>query len=59
MVDIREKEEAIEAINAILNNRGIAEIKIEGASTDPTVVEIKRTLKTAKKPRKSTAERLR
>ena len=48
MVDIREKDEAVEAINAILNNHGIAEVKIEGRSTEPTVVEIKRTLKTSK-----------
>ena len=48
MIDIREKTEAVDAINAILNNHGIAEVKIEGKNTEPTVVEIKRTLKTQK-----------
>ena len=48
MIDIRQMDEAVEAINAILNNRGIAEVKLEGKGTRPTVVEIKRTLKTAK-----------
>lgn len=51
MIDIRRNDEAVEAINAILNNHGIAEVKIEGKNVVPTVVEIKRTLKT-KKPEK-------
>jgi len=51
VIDIRQNDEAVEAINAILNNHGIAEVKIEGKNTVPTVVEIKRTLKT-KKPEK-------
>ena len=45
MIDIREQREAVEAINAILNNHGIAEIKIESGAVKPTVVEIRRTVK--------------
>lgn len=52
MIDIRQHHEAAEAINAILNNRGIAEVKIEGKNSVPTVVEIKRTLKTKKPDKK-------
>lgn len=47
MIDIRQSAETIEAINAILNNRGIAEVKIEGRekASKVAVVEIKRTMK--------------
>lgn len=44
MVDIRENAEAIGIINSILNNGGIAEVKIEKKAV--AVVEIRRTLKT-------------
>lgn len=47
MIDIREMPNIIEAVNAILNNKSIAEIKKEGKN-GVVVVEIKRTLKTAK-----------
>lgn len=40
--DIRTREDIISVINTILNNGGIAEIKIERHET-PVVVEIKRT----------------
>lgn len=46
MVDVRKNTIAIEAINAILSNDGIAEVKIEKGGI--AVVEIKRTLKTPK-----------
>lgn len=45
-IDIRKDPAAIEAINAILNSKGIAEIKTERGNL--AVVEIRRTLKTAK-----------
>lgn len=47
MINITEYPEIINTINAILNNKGIAEIKQEKAGI--SVVEIRRTLKTAKK----------
>lgn len=46
LLDVRNMPDVVSAINAILNNKGIAEIKQEKASV--TVVEIKRTLKTTK-----------
>ena len=49
MIDIRKHPEIIEAINAVLNAEGIAEVKRE--RTGLTVVQIKRTLIT---PRKET-----
>ena len=48
MVDIREHQDVIDILNAILNNKGIAEIKMERGET-PVIVEIKRTLRTQKK----------
>jgi hypothetical protein len=50
-IDIRNDAEICEQINAILNNKGIAEIKDEGKGDRPNlvVVEIKRTVKTKKK----------
>ena len=42
--DIRTREDIIDCINAVLNNGGIAEIKIERHTT-PVVVEIKRQKK--------------
>jgi len=42
-MDIREMPDVCEKVNAVLNNHGIVEIKVE--STGVTVVEIKRTLK--------------
>ena len=47
LLDVREMPEVVENINAILNNKGIAEIKQEGKN-GVVVVEIKRTLKTPK-----------
>lgn len=44
--DIRQDQEAIEVINAILLNRGIAEIKIEKDKI--IVIEIKRQVKTSR-----------
>lgn len=48
MIDIRQRPDVIAAINAILNNSGIAEIKNEGhkKGDNIVVVEIKRTVKT-------------
>lgn len=46
LIDIRNHNEALNALNAILNNKGIAEIKQERHGL--SVVEIKRTLKTSK-----------
>ena len=50
MIDIREHPEVIDAINAVLNNRGIAETKNEmrRGKDNIVVVEISRTLKTKK-----------
>ena len=48
MIDIREWPEVIEAVNAVLNNKGIAEVKNEKrqGKDNPVVVEITRKLKT-------------
>jgi transcriptional antiterminator len=46
LIDIRNNPLILETINAILNNKGIAEIKSE--KNGLCVVEIKRTLKTQK-----------
>lgn len=46
-MDIRKHPEIIEAINAVLNAEGIAEVKREKAGL--TVVQIKRTLITPRK----------
>lgn len=46
--NIDDYAEVKEAINMIVSNKGIAEIKLE-AGNSPVVVEIKRTLKTSKK----------
>lgn len=46
-MDIRDNKEAIEAINAIIKNKGIAEVKIEHGGI--AVVEITRKLKTPNK----------
>lgn len=42
--DIRTREDILDCINGVLNNGGIAEIKIE-RHTVPVVVEIKRQKK--------------
>lgn len=42
--DIRTRDDILDCINRVLNNGGIAEIKIE-RHTVPVVVEIKRTKK--------------
>ena len=47
MTDIRKYTEIIEAINAVLNAEGIAEVKRERSGL--TVVQIKRTLVTPRK----------
>lgn len=47
MTDIRSYPHVIEAINAVLNAEGIAEVKWE--RTGLTVVQIKRTLVTPRK----------
>jgi hypothetical protein len=46
LLDVREMPDVIVTLNAILNNKGIAELKQE--KNGITVVEIKRTLKTPK-----------
>ncbi len=48
MIDIREEDDVIDAINAVLNNKGIAEVKNEkkAGKDNLVVVEISRTLKT-------------
>lgn len=51
MTDIRKYPQIIEAINAVLNADGIAEIKWE--KTGLTVVQIKRTLVTPRKESKN------
>ena len=50
MIDIRNHPEVCEAINAVVNNRGIAEVKNEKRRGEDNlvVVEIVRTLKTKK-----------
>lgn len=50
-IDIREHPEIIDLINAIVNSKGIAEIKNEGKhnTVNIVVVEVKRTVKTEKK----------
>ena len=47
MIDIRDYADVIESVNAVVNNCGIAEIKLEGGDKKQrvVVVEIKRTLK--------------
>ena len=47
MTDIRKYPQILDAINAILNAEGIAEVKWE--KTGLTVVQIKRTLVTPRK----------
>lgn len=47
MTDIRKYQHIIDAINAILDSEGIAEVKWE--KTGLTVVQIKRTLVTPRK----------
>ena len=47
MIDISKRKEIIDAINAILNADGIAEVKWEKMGL--TVVQIKRTLVTPRK----------
>lgn len=51
MIDVREHLEVIEAINKVLNSRGIAEVKNEMRKGEDNlvVVEIQRTLRTKKK----------
>lgn len=51
MIDITQNKAVIEAVNAIINNGGIAEIKNEArkGKENIVVVEIKRTLKTKPK----------
>lgn len=51
MIDISENRTVISALNAIINNGGIAEVKNEGrkGQENIVVVEIKRTLKTKPK----------
>ena len=53
MIDVRDHLEVVEAINHILNNRGIAEVKneIRKGQDNLVVVEIHWTLKTKKKTR--------
>lgn len=48
-VDIRTRPDVIDAINAVISNGGIAEVKVEGKDANLTVVEIRRVLKTKKK----------
>lgn len=43
MWDITKNKDALDTLNAIINNRGIAEVKVE--SKGITIVEIKRTMK--------------
>ena len=47
MTDIRKYPQVLDAINAVLNAEGIAEVKWE--KTGLTVVQIKRTLVTPRK----------
>lgn len=46
LLDVKEMPNVVNAVNAILNNKGIAEIKQEKGGV--CVVEIKRTVKTPK-----------
>lgn len=55
MLDVREMPDVVATLNAILNNKGIAEIKQEKDGI--CVVEIKRTLKTPKTAGKVNIER--
>lgn len=50
MIDITEYPGLVETINAIINNNGIAEIKVENKTSAPkiTVVEQNRNLKLVK-----------
>lgn len=51
MIDISQNKVVLDALNAIINNGGIAEVKNEARSgkENVVVVEIKRTLKTKPK----------
>ena len=54
MIDIRTHEEAVKAINAVLNNGGIVEVKNEahGGDVNIVVVEIVRSVKTRREKKK-------
>ena len=45
MIDIKDYPEVLEAINAIMNNGGAAEIKTEKHQTQVVVVELSRQIK--------------
>lgn len=47
-MDVREHPKTIESINTILENRGIAEVKVEKDDT-LVVVEVRRTVKNLEK----------
>ena len=47
-MDVREHPKTIESINTILENRGIAEVKVEKDDT-LVVVEVRRTVKNSEK----------
>ena len=49
MIDIRDYPEVIDAINAVINSRGLAEVKIEQKGI--AVVEQKRTIITIVEPK--------
>ena len=44
-MDIRDYPEVVEAINAIVTNKGAAEVKLEGNDTRLVVVEVSRQVK--------------
>lgn len=47
-MDVREHPKTIESINQILNNKGIAEVKVEKEDT-LVVVDVRRTVKNSEK----------
>lgn len=47
-MDVREHPKTIESINQILNNKGIAEVKVEKDDT-LVVVDVRRTVKNSEK----------
>lgn len=49
MIDIRKHPEVCETVNAILNNGGVAEVKMERGGTETVVVEINRSVKIKQK----------
>ena len=49
MIDIRKHPDVCDTINNVLNNGGVAEVKLERGGTETVVVEINRSVKIKEK----------